>query len=424
MTQSAVSRRPLHLPTRPALVVLCLLGSLAACCARAGAQQASTREYERIAQQLRERVEALKSQRLGLETSETQMDVDSVLRSIGPQLERAMREAGQAQMQLTSRYPTLVTNDAEVRRLVRELAQVQGLARLELSQRARRLRSDAPTGYLGVSYSGAVRTLTRNGDVVVYHDDAPVVVSIEPGSPAERAGIRRGDTLVSYAGIPLRGQAVALGDILKPGRTVAVGLRRGGEMRTINVVVGRRPTAYVVGPQETNGQSYTITYNSATPYGVYTPGSPLPPTMTPNVPTVRVAPKGATGKGGVVLAPAPPWTPVAPLPRPAVAPSAPVGGWVFGGTAIAVAGAQVVPLDDSWRDLLGADDDGVVVVKVAAGTPAAAAGLRSGDVITSADGNPLLTPSALQRAVQASRDRTVSLGVLRKKQTRTVELKW
>jgi membrane-associated protease RseP (regulator of RpoE activity) len=419
MTQSAVLRRsrslltPLTPLTRSTLGALLLLGA-----ARAGAQQTSPREYEALAQRLREQVEMLKSQRLQLESASVQVNVDSVLRAIGPQLERAMREAGRTQVQLANRYGNQVASDAELNRLVRELGQVQGLAQLELAQRARRLRSDAPTGYLGVSYAGAVRTRTLNGDVVVYHDDAPVVVSVEPGSPAERAGIRRGDTLVSFAGMALRGKAIPLGDILKPGRTVAVGLQRGGESRTIKVVIGRRPQAYVVGPQESG--SYTVSYG-ASPFEPATPMPPMPP-MSSLAPMPSVAPYGSTH-----VATTPPWTPVAPTgpmtPLTGPAPAAASSVWVFGGSSIAVAGAQLVQLDDSWRDLLGAED-GVVVVSVAPGTPAAAAGLRNGDVITSADGRAVLTPAALQRAVQASNDRAVSLGVVRKGQGRTVRLKW
>jgi serine protease Do len=90
-----------------------------------------------------------------------------------------------------------------------------------------------------------------------------------------------------------------------------------------------------------------------------------------------------------------------------------------------IVGAQVVGADDDLREALGADTRGVAVLKVLPGTPAASAGLRSGDVIVRAGGQVVLTPAALHRAVvRGSEVRTLLLRVDRKGKEKDVTLKW
>jgi S1-C subfamily serine protease len=70
-----------------------------------------------------------------------------------------------------------------------------------------------------------------------------LVVGVEPGSPADRAGLMLGDVLVAFAG-----QAVQDGDDLqgqlgpeRVGTEVTLRLLRGGEPRDLGVTVGERP---------------------------------------------------------------------------------------------------------------------------------------------------------------------------------------
>jgi aminopeptidase N len=68
------------------------------------------------------------------------------------------------------------------------------------------------------------------------------VAGVTPGSPAEKAGVREGDVLLSVDGrdvADLRGFAAILGE-LKPGQTVAVVLRRGEREETLAVTVVER----------------------------------------------------------------------------------------------------------------------------------------------------------------------------------------
>jgi len=69
-----------------------------------------------------------------------------------------------------------------------------------------------------------------------------MLVSIEPGSPAEKAGLRLGDALLSFAGQALKHPADLLGllDGERIGTEVAVRLLRAGELRDAAVTVGTR----------------------------------------------------------------------------------------------------------------------------------------------------------------------------------------
>ena len=90
-------------------------------------------------------------------------------------------------------------------------------------------------GYLGV---GAQVVRLPNGE----QETALLLVSVEPKSAAESAGLLLGDTLVSLNGHPLQ----QLDDLLSAltadmvGKTVAVQVIRGGERREISVTVGER----------------------------------------------------------------------------------------------------------------------------------------------------------------------------------------
>ncbi|RME03663.1 MAG: PDZ domain-containing protein, partial [Planctomycetota bacterium] len=69
-----------------------------------------------------------------------------------------------------------------------------------------------------------------------------VVVRILPGSAAERAGLRRGDEVVGFGGISLRGLLHFQGLVLysKVGQRVRLTIRRGGRVLGLEVVIEAR----------------------------------------------------------------------------------------------------------------------------------------------------------------------------------------
>jgi len=72
------------------------------------------------------------------------------------------------------------------------------------------------------------------------------IVSVVPDSPAEKAGLKADDTLVSVNGAALpkdEPEKVMKGDTWKIGSTVALGIRRGEQISNVPVTLGRIPDA-------------------------------------------------------------------------------------------------------------------------------------------------------------------------------------
>ncbi|EED34554.1 peptidase s1, chymotrypsin:pdz/dhr/glgf [Luminiphilus syltensis NOR5-1B] len=92
-------------------------------------------------------------------------------------------------------------------------------------------------GWLGVSVE-----LLLGRDETGRQAQFLVVSSLSEGGPAERAGIRLGDIIVSINGDPVTDGRVAMHRIarLRPGEQVAVGIKRGENAFEISAVVGTR----------------------------------------------------------------------------------------------------------------------------------------------------------------------------------------
>ena len=88
-------------------------------------------------------------------------------------------------------------------------------------------------------------------------------------------------------------------------------------------------------------------------------------------------------------------------------------------------GAQFRTLDEDWRGVLGvrAGTDGVLVNEVAAGSAAAAAGLKSGDVVLSVDGTTATSPLVVARLLSLTDANQSTLRVWRARDTRTVTIR-
>jgi len=102
-----------------------------------------------------------------------------------------------------------------------------------------------PEGWFGFGISCDDCGVRRNNDdVSMYFGEPPVVENVEAGSPAQRAGLRRGDRLTHVDGLSLttRQGARRFADI-RPGQTVTWTYRRGSGAYTARTTAVRRPDA-------------------------------------------------------------------------------------------------------------------------------------------------------------------------------------
>ena len=260
-------------------------------------------------------------------------------------------------------------------------------------------RDVVPNGWLGIHYVCEIETWTKNHEFFVKHNGYPLVASVEPGSPAHRAGIEAGDTIIAYNGEDINGRTLSLTKLLRPGSKLQVRIRRMKETFDIPVVVARRtmyaPDVAVIAP------NVFVTVDSVTGLASRTKVRGTATART--VPTV------------VMVDPA--------TPTPAIAPRAPMPPMsITWSTTTALAGAELVRVSPDLGEPFGVDR-GVLVLSIGANTPAARAGLRVGDVITKVDGREVLTPNQFGQALQRA-DGGVKLSVVRKKREIGVALKW
>jgi S1-C subfamily serine protease len=93
--------------------------------------------------------------------------------------------------------------------------------------------------------------------------------------------------------------------------------------------------------------------------------------------------------------------------------------------ATAFLGVEIEPLTPETKERLGVTaDNGAVIQEVAPGSPAAAAGLRRGDVITGFGDKAIATPQELREAIQqATVGKEVTLKVVRGKDKKEFKVK-
>lgn len=260
-------------------------------------------------------------------------------------------------------------------------------------------RVATPDGWLGIHYVCEIETWTKNRELFVKHFGYPLVASVEPGSPADRAGIEAGDTIVAYNNEDVNGRVLSLTKLLKPGSKLIVRIHRTKKSLDVPLIVARRtlysPDVGAIAPNvlvevdSVTGLARRMTIRRAT--------------------TTRPVPQY------VVVDPATPSPAVAPLP--ALPPMA-----VTWSTTTALAGAEMARVSPDLGESFGVEH-GVLVLSVGANTPAARAGLRGGDVITKVDGKDVTTPSQFKRALQEA-DSGVKLTIVRKRKEIAVSLRW
>ncbi len=247
------------------------------------------------------------------------------------------------------------------------------------------------------------------------------VGQVFPGSPADQAGVQRGDTLVR-----INGRAAEPGGIaalrLKPGETVRLRVRRQGRERNVAVVASARPVRTVT--LEDGRRVVALDFDSAT--------------VTRIVRSQVEAADSLHRRMRVLLADS-----LGPRLRAlegerlpelrqqlqrldsAMARTFPaVEQLAYDLGRRSIAGAEFSELNPELADYFQGVREGVLVLRVAPETPAARAGLQAGDVVTRAAGEAVRNTTELRRIVaRAGRDGEVQLRVVRKGRGVEVQLR-
>jgi S1-C subfamily serine protease len=125
------------------------------------------------------------------------------------------------------RRMTLTIPTATVNRVVDQLMQTGRVAR----------------GYLGVGMQPVrlPELLTRSLNLP--NESGVLIMSIEPGSPADQAGVLIGDIVVALAGVPVGDvdEIHAMLDADQVGNPLATQIIRGGNLSELSITVGERP---------------------------------------------------------------------------------------------------------------------------------------------------------------------------------------
>ena len=279
-----------------------------------------------------------------------------------------------------------------------------------------------PEGWLGFYAIGFQRQDKRSdGTKIVQYFEPPVVATVDPGSPAERVGVRAGDVLMEIGGQGVLRGSIVISDLLVPGKEVALKVQRGSEIITLTPTVVPLPeaasttscafvdpaVAYIVSPTPAQGPRMVRVETGSSSGG----GGKYTYTYEP----VRVRGAATARRPDTVNG-------LAPVPATANVVAGPMVG-LFGGAANSLAGLQLMALSVESSRLVGVSH-GILVNQVMVGTPGYAAGLRGGDILISADSIDLRTVMQLQNVMRRASDRRVTLQIVREKRKETVQLKW
>lgn len=195
-----------------------------------------------------------------------------------------------------------------------------------------------------------------------------LVESVEEDSPAEKAGLRKGDVVVEFDGERVRSvrQFTRLVNETPAGRQVPAAVMRDGQRVSLNLEP-RESQARVFGDEAWRALENLGDYARTVPPLMARPTPPRPP-----------------------AAPRPPATPRAPRP-----PAFEGFFWSSGNQL----GVSVNGLSDQLKEYFGVKD-GVLVTSVTEDSAAAKAGVKAGDVIVSVNGSTVDDPSTLRERMQ------------------------
>lgn len=269
--------------------------------------------------------------------------------------------------------------------------------------------------WLGV-YTQEVTSELR--DALDLSGDGALISSVVPGSPADRAGLRKGDVIVSVDRRDID-SPTELTDIIgeaREGENVSLSVVRKGERLTLAVRLGERP-------QDDDGEELTPA-PAPEPEAVPTPRTPRTP-RAPRAPReMRWHSSGDIDKDELRdrIRESQPDLDVKDFKEFKFDESGSGGPMVWTGSAgRGRLGVRIETLGDDLASALGAAGTrGALVVEVLEKTPAEEAGIRAGDIITAVEGTAVYDTDGLVKAL-AGESGKVSVSIVRRGEKRTVE---
>lgn len=267
------------------------------------------------------------------------------------------------------------------------------------------IRVDASRGWLGISLDWSQG---ENGPVTVE--------DVFPGSPADRAGVERGDVVVRLDGAAASAEAVRR---LRPapGDTVRLRLRRDGQEREVRVVAERRESAGTIifrrGDRVDTVDLDSLRRRMA--IRIDTVGAHLD-SLFVRMDSLRLRTRV---EGDRVLRAVP--LQLDSVLRRSLPETLPFSIELLGSRALA--GAEFTQMNPGLGRYFGTDE-GLLALRVAPGSPAAGAGLESGDVVVRVDGAEVETLRDLRQAISRAKESTAKLEVIRQRQRREITLRW
>jgi S1-C subfamily serine protease len=299
-------------------------------------------------------------------------------------------------------------------------------------------RGSKPQGYMGITFSANMRAEAEGTGAEVFRfDENPTVETVEPGSPAEHAGVSKGDEIILIGGQQVVGRDIVWARLLRPGNKLPIRVRRDGDTRDVLLVVGERPQSLDNGCPFLDARIMAAFGDQFTPPTAMAGGlvrmapngqttiirRPLPPE-----PTAAPTPRAPSGTVTVTMAPPAAMVPRVPLPAATPEPrrSESNAVYVVTGASTApmmIAGATIIRPNADLRETFGVKN-GVLVLDVARGSPAYGSGLKGGDVIVSVGRVPVTSPLSIQRAIENADGSELTLRIVRKKREQSLVLRW
>jgi len=302
-------------------------------------------------------------------------------------------------------------------------------------------RNSKPQGYMGITFSATMSAdAGASGGEVFRFAENPTVETVEPGSPAERAGVTKGDEIILIDGRSVVGRDIVFTRLLRPGARLPIRVRHDGDTRDVLLEIKQRPPSLDSGCPFLDARIMAafgdpISIGRLPFSGAIVRRAPLPPEVPPapgSRPRAARAPEATTpvvvGANGVVTVMPAPLVPNVAMPAPTAVETAPPDQrnvFVFSrmSAPMVIAGATIVRTNADLRETFGVKS-GVLVLDVARGTPAYTSGLKGGDVIVSAGRIEVESPLSIQRAIETADGTELPLRIIRKKKELSLTLHW